>query len=44
MAGVMSEPHTVLKLVSRIANYEQVLRDYLDIERTNWDLIRPDGC
>ena len=27
-----------------IANYEQVLRDYLDIELTNWDLIRPDGC
>lgn len=22
-----------------IANYEQVLRDYLDIERTSWDLI-----
>ncbi len=22
-----------------VANYEQVLRDYLDIERTNWDLI-----
>jgi len=41
VAGKMSERTTQYASAAffTVANYEQVLRDYLDIERSSWDLI-----